>query len=99
MDRIEFIHSINPNQITTNDLFIDYLDQSMLLYDLVPEGCKVSVSDNNLDLICFDIYTTKTNVNKLTNYLTNNPVIVEYRKPINLNFNRSDNIISITMRV
>jgi hypothetical protein len=99
MDRIEFIHSINPNHITTKDLIIDYLDQSMLLYDLVPEDSTVSVSDNNLDLISFDVYTTKKNIIKLSNYLTNNPVIVEYRKPINLNFTQSDNILSITMRV
>jgi len=99
MDRIQFVHSINPNRITTKDLFIDYLDQSMLLYDLVPEDSSISVSDNNLDLISFDVYTSKSNINNLSKFLSDNPVMVEYKKPISLQFAATDKLLSITMRV
>lgn len=99
MDRIEFIHSINPNNITTTNLFVEYIDQSMLLYEIIPEGSDVNVSDNTLDSITFNIQNTKTNINKLAKYINNNSVLIEYRKPIFMQYNVNNNTMILTMKM
>ena len=97
MDRIQFIHSINSNMITTSDLFINYFDQSMLLYSLVPEGSKVIVSNNSLNSIQFSVTTTKTNANHLAKQLNTNNIFNPYRKYISVECTQEDNTLDLTM--
>ena len=97
MDRVQFIHSINPNMITTSDLFINYFDQSMLLYTLVPEGSKVIVSNNSLNSIQFSITTTKTHANHLAKFLNTNNIFNPYRKFVSVEYTQDNNILNLTM--
>lgn len=85
--------------ITTSDLFINYFDQSMLLYSLVPEGSKVIVSNNSLNSIQFSVTTTKTNANRLSKQLNTNNIFNPYRKYISVEYIQEGNTIDLTMKM
>lgn len=98
MDMIQFIHSINPNSISTSDLIINYMDQTYLLYSLVPEDGKVMVSNNSLDSISFNVSTTKSNIRNLSKLIDANKVFQPYRKQILVDYIIDSNTINLTMK-
>lgn len=97
MDLINFIHSIDPNNITTSDLFINYLDQSFLLYTLVPEDSKVMVSNNSLNSISFTIKTTEKNIAYIDSVVETTQLFRPYRK--NISVDKSIDSDSINLRM
>ena len=98
MDIVQFIHSINPNNITTADLIINYIDQTYLLYSLVPEDSNVMVSNNSLNSISFNVSTSKSNINNLSKVIDTNKVFQPYRKQIMVDYISNSNTINITMK-
>ena len=98
MDMTQFIHSINPNSISTSDLIVKYIDQTYLLYSLVPEDSNVMVSKNSLDSISFSVSTTKNNIHNLSKLIDANSVFQPYRKQILVEYIINPDSINLTMK-
>lgn len=91
IDRISFLHSINPGSLSTADLVVRYLDQFMLLYDLVDEQDNVSVIDNSTNYISYQIQNQDPNyIRALGDQLMNMQPVQLYANPLITKVNNQD---------
>lgn len=90
MDRISFLHSINPGSLSLVNVVLNYLDQTMLLYNLVGENDSVSVIDNSTNYISYQIKNKdQSYINNLASTVNNRQDIL-YRDPLTTKVNSVD---------
>lgn len=93
MDRIEFMQSIiRTNDRSMKDDIIDFFDQEMLLYELIGSfKHTVSVIDYNPKKISFQINGNKQDIHRLTTTLSSIDKVIEYDKPLGVDFTITSN--------
>lgn len=95
MDRIEFIHSIDHKDKQPSKLYVKYIDQYMVLYDLVDRKDKVQyLSDNGTNSITFQILSSPNAISALSNKISTAVDVKPYEQVIHADLTAVSNIIS-----
>ena len=101
MDRIRFINSINHNDKQLSEFIPKYVDQYMILYDLVDNKDKVKyLSDNGVNQITFQILSTPESISELTRKLSTTRNFNPYERVVHIDQIPVSNVItniSLTM--
>lgn len=94
MDRIQFINSINHKDKQLPDLVCKYIDQYMLLYDLVDRKDKIQyVSDNGINQINFQVSSSPQAISNLTANISAATNVKRYERVIHVEETAVSNII------
>lgn len=96
MDRIEFLHSIDLNGKPLAYLVTNYIDQSMLLYELIDRDCNVRVADDTGRSISFQIdFGNKYDSADMVSKLDTSVVYKLYDKEMHMNYKLNGNSVWI----
>jgi hypothetical protein len=95
MDRIQFVNSINHNDKQLAQFLVNYIDQYMVLYDLVDRKDKIKyISDNNINRITFQVYSNPDNINELTRKISTNSNYKKYERVVHIDQTLVSNVIT-----
>ena len=98
MDRIEFLNSIDLNGKPLAYLVTNYLDQSMLIYNLINHECNVRVTEDTGRSISFQIdFKTKKQSDDLLKRLNPGVKYKVYEKEMNLNYRYDNSSVFINL--
>ena len=101
MDRIQFVNSISHNEKQLSEFIPKYIDQYMILYELVDRKDKVKyLSDNNINQITFQILSTPDSISELTRKLSTVRDYTPYGRVVHIDQIPVSNVItniSLTM--
>jgi len=98
MDKVQFLQSINFNSVNPSIIVTNYLDQFILLYDLIDFNSGVYVIDNSTKNIVFKIQSDS--IIDIKNKLDYQSIFYPYENPIQTQYNIiSNNEIIISMSI
>ena len=101
MDRIQFVNSISHNEKQLSEFIPKYLDQYMILYELVDRKDKVKyLSDNGVNQITFQILSTPDSISNITRKLSTVRDYTPYGRVVHIDQIPVSNVItniSLTM--
>lgn len=101
MDRIQFVNSINHNDKQLSEFIPKYIDQYMILYELVDRKDKVKyLSDNGVNQITFQILSTPESISTITRKLSTVHEAIPYGRVVHIDQIPVSNVItniSLTM--
>ena len=96
MDEVVFLESMNLNNINCSDICTTYLDEFILLYDLINFADSVSVLNNSIKSITFAI--NSNSIIDIKSKLDYQSIFIPFEKQINVRYNiASSNEIIIYM--
>ena len=95
MDRIQFINSINHKDKRLSDFIFQYIDQYMVLYDLVDRKDKIQyMNDNGSNSITFQVLSSPNAISALSNKISTMPDVKPYERIIHIDQTLFSNIIT-----
>jgi hypothetical protein len=95
MDRIQFVNSINHNDKQLSEFIPKYIDQYMILYELVDRKDKVKyLNDNGINQTTFQILSTPDSIDNITRKLSNSCDYTPYGKLVHIDQIPVSNVIT-----
>lgn len=94
MDRIQFVNSINHNEKQLIQFIPRFIDQYMVLYNLVEENDRVKyLCDNGINQITFQVYSDPDSISNIIRKISTSCDIRLYEHVVHINHTIVSNVI------